>query len=516
MKKINLFVVLLLLTIASQAQSIRKNYLEMTKQEQDDYVQSLNTMYANGFIPEIAEHHGEHFCSNIHTRNPSYNGENFLPWHRFFLLNFEEHLRQTPTGAYLSIPYWDWRTDPVHPTAASPINILGTPDFWGYSDVAGGAPSFLAKSKFSSWSVASFVACSNTVPASSLTRSYNTSPGMLAVPTDIQNATALTLFFNPAAFSSSATITDFSHRIEFWHNRAHGFVGGTMGSFSSPLDPVFELHHNMIDKLWYDKEEESTGMFSSLPNGTSIMPHYDGMHDPEGNIVVGNASLDSRAIQRPLISGSGRTMDVWYAQNGKVVLDGANGNEFVVNDNTAPYVYRYTAALTPATTNPANIAGTIYVGDVQRDPGNFNNIIADNKGGFRVAAGVSCTFKSGGAIEFLPGFTADFSSVTTAEIITNPAAKPSEVAIENPTVASGTFSCYPNPATTFITLKNTSIQNKQLQIQVFSLEGKLQHAEIKPSFSNECDIDIASLIPGIYFIRIITDQVKETIKFRKL
>ena len=34
------------------------------------------------------------------------------------------------------------------------------------------------------------------------------------------------------------------------HNAIHGFVGGTMGTFDSPLDPIFWTHHNMIDCCW--------------------------------------------------------------------------------------------------------------------------------------------------------------------------------------------------------------------------------------------------------------------------
>jgi len=34
------------------------------------------------------------------------------------------------------------------------------------------------------------------------------------------------------------------------HNNIHGFVGGDMGTFLSPRDPVLYTHHNMLDCLW--------------------------------------------------------------------------------------------------------------------------------------------------------------------------------------------------------------------------------------------------------------------------
>ena len=36
------------------------------------------------------------------------------------------------------------------------------------------------------------------------------------------------------------------------HNYIHGFVGGDMGQFRSPLDPIFWCHHNMIECLWVE------------------------------------------------------------------------------------------------------------------------------------------------------------------------------------------------------------------------------------------------------------------------
>ena len=35
-------------------------------------------------------------------------------------------------------------------------------------------------------------------------------------------------------------------------NSVHGFVGGVMGSFQSPRDPIFWTHHNMIERVWWD------------------------------------------------------------------------------------------------------------------------------------------------------------------------------------------------------------------------------------------------------------------------
>jgi hypothetical protein len=36
------------------------------------------------------------------------------------------------------------------------------------------------------------------------------------------------------------------------HNFVHISVGGQMSTASSPLDPIFWLHHAVIDKIWAD------------------------------------------------------------------------------------------------------------------------------------------------------------------------------------------------------------------------------------------------------------------------
>src|SRR5262249_1700322 len=59
------------------------------------------------------------------------------------------------------------------------------------------------------------------------------------------------LLFGSSSISASADQRDSAGygRLEGTpHNYIHGFVGGDMGNFMSPLDPVFWTHHNMIER----------------------------------------------------------------------------------------------------------------------------------------------------------------------------------------------------------------------------------------------------------------------------
>ena len=63
----------------------------------------------------------------VHTMpNMGMVGRNFLAWHRWFLLQLERQLQRV--DATVSIPYWDWITDPNIPTALDGPTFRNT---WG-------------------------------------------------------------------------------------------------------------------------------------------------------------------------------------------------------------------------------------------------------------------------------------------------------------------------------------------------------------------------------------------------
>jgi tyrosinase len=353
------------------SQSIRKNYREFTAQEVTDYNNALQTLFQQGVISNLANHHSEHFLTDIHTNIPSPgNGSQFLTWHRLYLLDFEYMLRGTGTNNnYLAVPYWDWTTD----------NVASNSLFWDNY--------FLLRSNFSSWGVT------------------RVNSGTLPTQTDISTTLGLTTFFG--LNDDVTTAPDFSHRLESWHNRGHGWVGGTMSGGTSPLDPVFYLHHTNVDRLWQQWEETSTGIQANLGTFNTVgLVHWTN--------ILNNQMFDPRSTPRPPSAGStGRNFDVWYARNGTVILDGANGSNFSANDVTTSYIYRYTAATTHG---GSTVTGKMYVGDVQYDAS--NNVIADTKGGFSIENGVTCHFRAGESIFLKPGFTAKPGCSMTAKIIT--------------------------------------------------------------------------------------------------
>jgi tyrosinase len=168
----------------------------LTEIERSRYICAF---YANdGTLGDLVDiHHGSY---GQHS-NPL-----LLPWHRIFLMLFEEALHHYHPD--VCIPYWDWtraeeQSFPdwlldVHPDVHTPTTTV-----------------IVLRSPQSSANLAS------------ITSMTPTAMGKTNYP-------------------------DFSQLINLIHGSIHGWVGPTMSSpATSPADPIFWLHHANLDRLWW-------------------------------------------------------------------------------------------------------------------------------------------------------------------------------------------------------------------------------------------------------------------------
>jgi tyrosinase len=138
----------------------------------------------------------------------------FFPWHRAYVYCFEQICREVTGQPGFTLPYWDWTAHPQLPAEFfDPTSPLYHPD---RAIVAGSAadPGFVGPSAVR-W--------------------------ILAEPNFL-------VFGGPpgdASYGPGYGLVE-----EGPHNYIHGFIGGSMDGFSSPLDPVFWLHHSRLDQLW--------------------------------------------------------------------------------------------------------------------------------------------------------------------------------------------------------------------------------------------------------------------------
>jgi len=122
----------------------------------------------------------------------------FLSWHRAYLFFFEQIIRKLTGDARFALPYWNWNQDPVlHPDFLDPAGPLFHPR-------------------------------------------NNTS--LVGFP-PVQAATLDPIFDDPNFLTFSSTF-------EGPHGNVHVQVGRDMASGGSAIDPVFWMHHGMIDYGW--------------------------------------------------------------------------------------------------------------------------------------------------------------------------------------------------------------------------------------------------------------------------
>jgi tyrosinase len=173
-----------------------------------DGVQAMKNLPANNPRSWAAQ-------AQLHFDNCPHQNWWWLPWHRGYLLYFEDIIRTLSGYDAFALPYWNWTTNRSVPS-----------HFWGNGNPLLNTTRFVTQADQAdlSWVGA----------------------------TVIDDILDLTNFFTFA--SSPATMkrqrTTYGMLESTPHNNIHPFVGGDMSGFHSPLDPVFWCHHNMLDCLW--------------------------------------------------------------------------------------------------------------------------------------------------------------------------------------------------------------------------------------------------------------------------
>jgi len=176
----------------------RKEQAALTEVEKSRYLCAFNMINSDGTLGQLVDIHHEMHMQHTNAR--------LLPWHRVFLLLFEEALHNYHPD--VCVPYWDWTM----------------PEGQHFPDwLAGVLP---------------------TVHTPTQTITVVRAPGPDGVLASIAAGT-------PAAMAKT-TYTDFTSPINGIHGSVHIWVGGTMSDAGvSPADPVFWLHHANLDRLWW-------------------------------------------------------------------------------------------------------------------------------------------------------------------------------------------------------------------------------------------------------------------------
>ncbi|RWA97860.1 tyrosinase family protein [Mesorhizobium sp.] len=156
---------------------------------------------------EMSDQRGWQGQAEIHDNFCQHQNWKTLPWHRAYVLNFENLIREFSGDASFALPYWNWTKDPLIPAS-----------FWGDDNPLAHARSADANTAMRD----EFVGASN-----------------------MEEILAIEDFEQFASFEVGTGTLEGGP-----HNHVHGRIGGDMASFLSPRDPIFWLHHSNIDRLW--------------------------------------------------------------------------------------------------------------------------------------------------------------------------------------------------------------------------------------------------------------------------
>lgn len=208
---------------------VRKNAEALSPRERSNF---LNALAQWKRIPGLSRRtrfedfytaHGDAFPMGIHSdfgRMVS----NFLPWHRAFLLNFERELQAVdPT---VSLPYWKF--DEGAPS-------LFSEEFLGAGVQGTNEVGFSAANPIRGWSS----------PAGQLLTRARSGNQMGPIDPGVLPTLACATGACPDVFRATTDSLEMNY-----HNFAHGFILGWLGSDTSPRDPLFFLLHANNDRGW--------------------------------------------------------------------------------------------------------------------------------------------------------------------------------------------------------------------------------------------------------------------------
>ncbi|MEU9701540.1 tyrosinase family protein [Streptomyces sp. NPDC047981] len=224
--------------------TVRKNQATLTADEKKRFVDALLELKRSGRYDAFVTTHNAFIMGDTDSgdrvghRSPS-----FLPWHRRYLIEFEQALQSV--DATVALPYWDWTADR---TARS---SLWAPDFLGGTGrVRDGQVMDGAFARGGNrWTINVRVDGRDF-----LRRDLGAGGRQLPTRAEVDSVLAMETY-DMAPWNSSSD--GFRNHLEGWrgvnlHNRVHVWVGGQMGTGVSPNDPVFWMHHAFVDKLWAD------------------------------------------------------------------------------------------------------------------------------------------------------------------------------------------------------------------------------------------------------------------------
>jgi tyrosinase len=115
---------------------LRKDVASLTKRERSNFVHAVLKLkrapspydrHLNYYDQFVKWHRDLYRCKPGQVELMAHGGPMFLPWHRAYVLAFENALRQV-SGKRITVPYWDWASPGSTRAALALVGGDGNPD----------------------------------------------------------------------------------------------------------------------------------------------------------------------------------------------------------------------------------------------------------------------------------------------------------------------------------------------------------------------------------------------------
>ena len=258
--------------------AIRKDANTLTAAERTELVAAILTLKAAGIYDQFVLRHANADIPSIHSC-PA-----FLPWHRRFIWDLERELQRVSGNPNLGLPYWNW---PQGGAGAS----MWDDDLLGGDGAAVGEIVTSGPFRQGQWTIVNM----GGGPAGPLTRALGRAIATLPTQAEIDQVLAVTPYDRRRWNRRSNP--SFRNELEGWigpnlHNRGHVWVGGSMLPMTSPNDPVFFMHHCMVDKLWHEWQLRFPNQGYLPMSGGPFGQNLNDPMDSTPNGPIGNRPID--------------------------------------------------------------------------------------------------------------------------------------------------------------------------------------------------------------------------------
>jgi tyrosinase len=214
--------------------TVRKSADELTEAEQQVFKDVVVKAIADGIYSQLVAIHAD-MTHDMHTMPGMPAGTlRFLPWHRVYLVKFEQAMRAFNPA--FTLPYWRW----MDATDIPAWMVSFTPD--GVTDANG-----------------------NAIP---VTRAPGTDPNTPDLPT-MQTIQDTVMSNNDY---QTFTLALEGAQPYGAHNLVHMWFNGTMSNVpTAPADPMFWMHHAEIDRIWTVWAKANPGQVPNLTGTAAIL-----------------------------------------------------------------------------------------------------------------------------------------------------------------------------------------------------------------------------------------------------